>query len=377
MNEKDTGNKTTQTIYELATEPTFIDRSNDPVQEISWEVADGQTVPLPPQVETVKEEVIVEKTKVPEEKIEHEEVHEQQRDSEIEDEEDVETEKKKKKNRISEKNRISQLTKELRQARAVNHDVLTRNQYLEAKVSQKDKEALTAQENYLTSQKERVKKYLTDALEEGDPAKIAEANDLLGQYNAQILLMNNQKQNVQESSPPSYNPQSYDDPIDNPYKEAGNEWMNQNTWANPNSPHFDQEMYEAADNYSIRLARKYKLEGKADEVGSPDFFDEITDYVKSSYDIQTPANSSTTSKPPAREKMQMKTDKSPPVGSVNRPTTHSDQPIRAKDVVLSPEQVDTALSLRGYVRDPKTGKPITDNNTLIEIYKRNLMRGNG
>lgn len=373
MNDKDTGNTTTQTIYELAREPTFIDRSKDPVQEVSWEVVDDQEIPLAPENEPVKEEEPI----VPEEKIEHEEVQEQPSDTESEDEEEGEIEKKKKRNRISEKNRISQLTKELRQAKAVAHDVLTRNQYLETKISQKDKETLTAQENYLTSQKERVKKYLTDALEEGDPAKIAEANDLLGQYNAQILLMNNQKQNVQEAPPPIYTQPSYEEPIDSPYKESGIEWMDRNTWANQNSPHFDQEMYEAADNYSLRLARKYKLEGKAEEVGSPDFFDEITDYVKGYYDIPTPANSSTPSKPPSREKMQMKTDKSPPVGSVNRQTSVSDFTPRPKDIVLDPNQIETALSLRGYVRDPKTGKPITDNNTLIEIYKRNLMRGNG
>lgn len=379
MTEKDTGNATTQTIYELAQEPIFIDRSQDPVQQVSWEVADGEALPLPPENEEIKEEEkpsLVEKEE-PEDKIEEPEL-------ESEEDEESPSEKKKKKNRVSEKNRISQLTKELRQAQSVAHDVLSRNQYLESKISEKDKEAATAQENYLTSQKERVKKYLTDALEEGDPEKIAEANDLLSQYNAQILHLSNQKKSVTSNS--SYDPTrlqapnpftDYKEPIESPYKETGNEWMEKNTWANPNSPNFDQEMYDDADNYSIRLARKYKLEGKGDEVGNSDFFDEITDYIKSSYDITPPANSSTSSKPPSREKMHMKTDKSPPIGTVNRPTNRSETEPRSKDMVLSAEQIDTALSLRGYVRDPKTGKPITDNNTLIEIYKRNMMRGNG
>lgn len=370
MNDQDTGNKTTQTIYELATEPTFVDRSQEPVQNVSWEVSDGEPVPLPPENEpqAEKEEIIPQ--------LEEKEDNQffgisEELEEETDSEEETERERKKKRNRVSEKNRISQLTRELRQAQSVAHDVLKRNQYLESKMSEKDKEASTAQENYLTSQKERVKKYLTEAIEEGDPAKIAEANDLLGQYNTKILLMENQKKADPVEQSPSYNPTNYDVPISNPHEEAGIEWVEKNAWANPQSPHFDKEMYEKADEYSIRLAKKYKLYGIGDEIGSTDFLDEVTDYIKNSYDLPaaTPTN-----KPQPREKMQMKTDKTPPVGTVDRPQNRSEFQGSGK-VTLSPAQVETALNMRGYVRDPKTGKPITDNNTLIEIYKRNMMRG--
>lgn len=370
MTDQDTGNATTQTIYELATKPTFIDRTQDPQQEISWEVVGAEETPLPPVPDDVREEPVV-----PEE--EEEPIPEPETQTHNEEEpESEEIEKKKKKNRSSEKTRISQLTRELRQAQAVTADVINRNQYLESKITQKEKENFTAQENYLTSQKERVKKYLTDALEEGDPAKIAEANDLLGQYNAEILLMSRQKQNAQEQpkNVPAYKPPSYQEPIDDSYQDTGKEWIEKNTWANPKSSHFDQEMYEEADNYSIRLARKYKLEGRGDEVGTTEFFDEITDYIKNSYDmpVTTPPL-----KQPSKERMQMKTDKSPPVGTVNRQTTHTEASPRQRDMTLTSEQKEIAYSLRGFVRDPKTGHKITDNKTLEEIYKRNLMRGNG
>ncbi len=369
MEHKDTGNETTQSIYELATKPIFVDRSQDKEQVISWEIPGEEETP----VDDIKEESLL---SLEEDK--KEVSLESQIDSENEIEPEAEEiEKKKKKNRISEKNRIAQLTRELRQAQSVTHDVLSRNQYLESKISQKEKEAFTTQENYLTSQKERVKKYLTDAIEEGDPSKIAEANDLLSQYNTEILMLSKQKQTMQEISAetqPAYKQSSYQEPIDNPYEEAGKEWMEKNVWANPNSTHFDQEMYEAADNYSLRLARKYKLEGKGDEVGSSDFFDEITDYVKNSYDIPSEP---IYSKQPSRDRMQMKTDKSPPVGSVNRQSPHIQLPTKPKDIALSPEQKEIAYSLRGFVRDPKTGQKVTDNRTLEEIYKRNLMRGNG
>ena len=369
MEHKDTGNETTQTIFELATKPIFVDRSQDKEQEVSWEVSSEEETTL----EDIKEESLP-----PREEYKEEISLESQIDSENEIEtETEEIEKKKKKNRISEKNRIAQLTRELRQAQSVAHDVLSRNQYLESKISQKEKEAFTTQENYLTSQKERVKKYLTDAIEEGDPSKIAEANDLLSQYNTEILMLSKQKQTMQEipaETQSVYKQSSYQEPIDNSYQETGKEWMEKNVWANPNSTHFDQEMYEAADNYSLRLARKYKLEGRGDEVGSSDFFDEITDYVKNSYDIPS---ESIHSKQPSRDRMQMKTDKSPPVGSVNRQSPHTQVSTKPRDIALSPEQKEIAYSLRGFVRDPKTGQKVTDNRTLEEIYKRNLMRGNG
>lgn len=369
MSDKDIGNVTTQTIYELATKPTFIDRSQDVEQEISWEIP-GMEEDDSANLEEVKEEV------TPHE--EEKEVHEEKQSPpqpELE-EETEELEKKKKKNRTSEKNRIAQLTRELRQAQSVTHDVLTRNQYLESKISQKEKEAFTTQENYLTSQKERVKTYLTNAIEEGDPSKIAEANDLLSQYNAEILLLGKQKQSFQTETPQknSYQQPSYEEPLETPYQEAGKEWMDKNSWANPKSSHFDQELYQEADNYSLKLARKYKLEGRGDEIGTEDFFDEITDYIKNSYDVST--TPLPPSKPQSRDKIQMKTDQSPPVGAVNRQSPINQPTQKSRDIVLTPEQKEIAYSLRGFVRDPKTGQKVQDNRTLEEIYKRNLMKGN-
>jgi hypothetical protein len=370
MIEKDTSNTATQPVYELAKEPIFVDRTLEPQQEISWEVF-GDDDQLP--------------TSEPEELKEDQDPPEDEKRDNVEapdsldsEESGEEIEKKKKKNRTSEKNRISQLTRELKQAKAFTHDVLSRNQYLESKITQKEKENFESHENYLTAQKERVKKYLTDALEEGDPAKIAEANDLLGQYNAEILMVSRQKQNFQAHPPQnSYKQNAYQEPTDtddDSYQEVGNEWIEKNTWANPKSSHFDQEMYEAADNYSIRLARKYKLEGRGEEIGTTDFFDEITDYVKNSYDIPS---SQPSPKQHSRDRMQMKSDKSPHVAAVSRQGTQSASPTKAKDIVLTPEQKEAAYSMRGYVRDPKTGLKVEDNRMLEEIYKRNMMRGNG
>jgi hypothetical protein len=375
MIEKDLGNATTQTIYELATKPTFVDRSEDGEKEISWEVADGEETPLPPENENINEE----------EKPSLEEAEERDQEPDLEIEEEVEeepekTEKKKKKNRTSEKNRISQLTRELRHAQAVAADVINRNQYLESKVTQKEKDNLTAQENYLTSQKERVKKYLTDAIEEGDPTKIAEANDLLGQYNAEILWLTRQKQNVEPElqEQQSYKkPSSEDLAYTSDHREAFSEWIENNPWANENSDDFDRDLHAEADEYSIKLMKKYTISGRKSEIGSSEFFDEISDYIHSKYEVENNPAPVPFPKQPSRDRMQMKTDKSPPVASVTRQGMQGTSPVKSKDIVLTPEQKETAYNMRGYVRDPKTGQKITDNRILEEIYKRNLMKGNG
>lgn len=372
MNDKDIGNTTTQTIYELATQPVFVDRSQEPQKKISWEVAGDGISSSPTEIEESQEKPSQENEEISEEP-------QNISDPQTENEEEIEgSEKKKKKNRISEKRRIAQLTRELRQAQSVTHDVLARNQYLESRISQKQKENFDTQENYLSSQKERVKKYLSDAIEEGDPSKIAEANDLLSQYNAEILFLNRQKESFQTNSSHQNSNQQYqhyyEEPIEVPYQDVAKEWMNKNSWANPKSFDFDQEMHDEADDYSLFLMNKYRRIGKENEIGSAQFFNEISDYIESQYDISTPP---LPSKPQQRDRIQMKTDQSPPVGAVTRQSPLNQTPQKSKDIVLTPEQKEIAHSLRGFIRNPKTGQKVEDNKTLEEIYKRNLMKGNG
>ena len=217
-------------------------------------------------------------------------------------------------------------------------------------------------------------------MEEGDPAKIAEANDLLGQYNAEILWIGRQKQNVEPDSQiqPSYTKPTYNEPVyTSDHHESFNEWIEKNPWANENSEDFDPDLHGEADEYSIKLMKKYTISGRKSEIGSSEFFDEISNYIHSKYEVDNSSHQQSPPKPLSRDRMQMKTDKSPPVGSVSRQAIQGQTSIKSKDIVLTPEQKETAYSLRGYVRDPKTGNKITDNRMLEEIYKRNLMRGNG
>lgn len=371
MAEKDQGNVTTQTIYQLATEPIFasdLDLGREE-ENISWEVSGVPDESINP------DEAIVKDKSIQNPESDNGEVREEEK---IKDESppadgDEEKEKAKKKNRTSEKKRIADLTRQLKQAQSVAHDVLTRNQYLETKLTEKQKEALAQEENLITSQKERIKKYLADALEEGDSEKIADAHDLLSQYNAELRLINSRKnspQTEQQYAPPPPQQPYYieQDQVDH---EIGAEWLDNNPWANPHSPDFDPELHQEADNYSIKLAKKYTLSGKKSEIGSAEFFDEISNYMQSCYEIEP---SSQIEKPQSKGRIQMKTETSSRVAPVTRNINAGESTTRKADIVLTPEQREMAHTLRGFITDPRTGQKITDNKILEEIYKRNLMR---
>jgi len=372
----DKGNETTQTLYQLATEPIFAsDQNLRPHDNISWEVTsepDQSNIPdSQDEIIPGTEPDIDKDLEISEEISGKEDPEKIEADSDSPEEE--EKERIKKKNRTSEKKRIADLNRQLKQAQSVAHDVLTRNQFLEKKLTEKQKEALTQEENLLTSQKERIKQYLTDALEEGDSTKIAEAHDLLSQYNAELRLINSRKNATPEPEKqytPPQQPQYYDS--DEADYEIGIEWLENNPWANKHSKDFDQDLHEEADNYSIFLTKKYTLAGRKSEIGSAQFFSDISKYMKSSYEIEQGDQTESAQKPQPKGRMQMKTETTNKVAPVTRQSSSGETPRKGNDIVLTEDQKATARSLSGFVRDPKTGKKITDVKMLEEIYKRNL-----
>jgi len=370
---EDNGTNTTQQIYQLATQPIFATDHNVEPENVSWEVSDGSLDHLATPVEdnTGQEESPVHPDNEDVEK--SRDIASESNDPLSEDEE----EKTKKKNRISERKRIAQLTRQLKQAQSVTHDVLARNQYLETKLTEKQKEAFASEENFLSSQKERVKKILTDAIEEGDAPKIAEAQDLLSQYNAQIQLKKTQATTFQNTPQNTYTPPSQDvGEHDDDINEEGRTWLETNSWADPKADDFDEDLYNVADQYSIKLAKKYTLQGKKSDIGSPKFWNEITNYMNESYDISDESSSEDSYTPPPKTQPKgrtpMKNTSSNTVAPVSRQSVPGESPRKQNDIVLTPEQRDAAYAMRGYVRDPKTGQPINDRKVLEEVYKRNM-----
>jgi hypothetical protein len=370
MSEQDQGNETTKNLYQMAREPIFSDQNLDSQANISWEVP-GTTDEEPAEQEEVENDS--QSTENVEETQDENPEEPDKQDEPVSQEEDDEKEKIKKKNRTSEKKRISILIRQLKQAQSVTHDVLSRNQYLESKLSEKQKESIDQEEKLLISQKEQVKKYLTDSLEEGDPVKITEAHDLLSQYNAELRLVHNRKNEKPEPQVPSYPKIQQSENVYDYSQEVAMEWMERNAWANPDSDDFDKSLHEEADNYSIELSKKYALRGKKNEIGSMQFFEDITNYMHSKHDPEyVREGEENPNKPqPQKVRMQMKNDTSRKVAPVTRQTPLNESSRKSSDIVLTAEQKATAHSMRGHVRD-KNGNKIIDNKMLEEEYKRNM-----
>lgn len=57
-------------------------------------------------------------------------------------------------------------------------------------------------------------------------------------------------------------------------------WIQKNTWFQPQSDDFDPEMHEEATLYARRVERRYRAEGREDEIGGVDYFTEIDRHMR-------------------------------------------------------------------------------------------------
>jgi len=57
-------------------------------------------------------------------------------------------------------------------------------------------------------------------------------------------------------------------------------WIQKNTWFQPQSTDFDAEMHEEATMYARRVERRFRSEGRDDEIGNVDYFTEIDRHMR-------------------------------------------------------------------------------------------------
>jgi hypothetical protein len=57
-------------------------------------------------------------------------------------------------------------------------------------------------------------------------------------------------------------------------------WIQKNTWFQPKSEDFDAEMHEEATLYARRVERRFRSEGRDDEIGNVDYFTEIDRHMR-------------------------------------------------------------------------------------------------
>lgn len=75
-------------------------------------------------------------------------------------------------------------------------------------------------------------------------------------------------------------------------------WIQKNTWFQPKSEDFDPEMHEEATLYARRVERRFRAEGRDEEIGSLDYFTEIDRHMRREFPDAFAAQSTPSKKAP-------------------------------------------------------------------------------
>jgi len=276
----------------------------------------------------------------PEEEEEPEEVEEA--------EEEVEEEAPKRKR--SPDKRIAELARKAADAERRAQEAESRLQNEAQLRQQSDFAMMTHYKNNLINEAGSVKQRLMDAHSMGDSEQIVELqsvyyklqNDLAGVENWEAEQKVSTPE-VQKQAQPKAEPQTTLEP-----RTAG--WIQKNDWFQPQSPEFDPEMHEEATLYARRIERRYRSEGRDDEIGGVDYFTEIDRHMRKEY----PDAFSTVSTPSKRTPPMSRESNVAPV----QRSAPNQQGKNSKTIRLSSDQRRMAhqLAQSGAIRSPKGGR---------------------
>jgi hypothetical protein len=216
-----------------------------------------------------------------EEEESEEEPEEEEPEEEVLEEEEPEEEAPKRKR--SPDKRIAELARKAADAERRAQEAESRLQNEAQMRQQSDFAMMTHYKNNLINEAGSVKQKLMDAHSMGDSEQIVELqsiyyklqNDLAGVENWEA----EQKVSapaVQKQAQPKAQPQPSLEP-----RTAG--WIQKNEWFQPQSAEFDPEMHEEATLYARRIERRYRSEGRDDEIGGVDYFTEIDRHMRKEY----------------------------------------------------------------------------------------------
>lgn len=353
----------------LATEPIINIVAPHDGGEISWEVRDEEGAQGPTDQIDEKET-----PPAPEET-------ENDADNQPEDQETTEEgEEKPRKPRVSKTadRRIADVTRKYRQTEAVLKQTYLKNDQVERENEELKRALLATRQEKISAEENAIKYYMKNiesehaaALEEGNSEKAAEATRLMAEYAARREAIIRQKSELENYAKAKAAPQpvqtaqsdQYDDPISQiaeteDFKHNGQEWIKKNLWADINSKNFNKKMLQEAENHLHQLGNQYTFEGRAEEIGSPEFFEEITEHVKETFNISSP-----------KPKKLFSSPQSSNVSAVSRTSTVPNIQKTNQDIVLTPEQIKIAHGLIGMKFN---GQRLTNRKVAENMYKDSL-----
>ena len=197
-------------------------------------------------------------------------------------EEEVVEEEAPKRKRSPDK-RIAELARKAADAERRAEEAEARVQQAEQLRQQSDFAMMTHYEKRIHGQADVIKQQLIDAHSIGDSEKIVELQQEFYKLQSDLNGIESWKAQ-QELTPPEPKKATQPQPAAQPTLEPRTaDWIGKNTWFQPQSSDFDPEMHEEATIYARRIERRYRSEGREDEIGGLDYFTEIDRHMKGEF----------------------------------------------------------------------------------------------
>lgn len=280
-----------------------------------------------------------------EEPEEEEDSEDDAEEAEAEDDDQVEPEEEEEEPRPRKRDaerRISELARRAQEAEQRAQEIEARLQQESALRQQSDLAMMTHYEQRLRGDANVVLGQIEEAISMGDGRKQAELqaqfnqlqNDLSGidawRKDAEAKMA--EAQRAPEPKPQTQQQQQVT------LEPRTRDWIEKNPWFQPQSEDFDAEMHEEATMFARRLERRFKADGRADEIGSSSYFKEIDKHMRAEFADAIPDRSAPKKATP---KMKRENTVAPVVRSGG-----SDSPTkRTAKVSLSPAERQFARNM--------------------------------
>ena len=210
---------------------------------------------------------------------------EAQPEPEAEEVEEEAAEEEAPKRKRSPDKRIAELARKAAEAERRAQEAEARVQQAEQMRQQSDMAMMTHYEQRLHGQAQSVKQQLIDAHSIGDSERIVELQGEFYKLQSDINSIESWKAQQELNQPQpkqavQQQPEAAAAPTLEP-RTAG--WIQKNEWFQPQSPEFDPEMHEEATLYARRIERRYRSEGRDNEIGGVDYFTEIDRHMQQEF----------------------------------------------------------------------------------------------
>ena len=210
-------------------------------------------------------------------------------EAEAEDEDQVEPEEEEEEPRPRKRDaerRIAELSRRAQEAERRAQAVEAKLQQESALRQQSDLAMMTHYEQRLRGDANVVLGQIEEAVSMGDGRKQAELQSQFNQLQNDLSGIDAWRKDAEakmveaQQAPAQPEPKQQQQVTLEPRTR---DWVEKNAWFQPQSPDFDAEMHEEATMFARRLERRFKADGRTDEIGSSSYFKEIDKHMRAEF----------------------------------------------------------------------------------------------